>query len=204
MKIKKIKNKNYKLFKYNLLKLQLYARESFLETTTFSNNTIEQIEVYLKQMLKIIYKYHMYQFRILFIGFPIISKVKQVKFIYFTNHNFISENLWISGIFRNRFSILTYLTLIQSQNFAKRLKFLLTIKTKPHLVVVFNNEVETRTVNEFYKFGIPILSFNWSSLNTFKIVYKALGNYNFLEKNTKLIFNFLFYTLLKKTPLKSQ
>jgi hypothetical protein len=94
MKIKNIKNKNYKLFKYNLLKLQLYSNQPFFhQTTAFSNNIIEQIEVYLKQMLKIIYKYHIHQFKILFIGFPVVSKIKQMKFIYFTNHNFISENL---------------------------------------------------------------------------------------------------------------
>ena len=66
----------------------------------------------------------------------------------------------MSGVLRNRFSILTYLQLIESRNFSKSLKLLLTIKTKPHLVVMFNQKVETNTINEFYKAGIPILSFN--------------------------------------------
>jgi len=52
------------------------------------------------------------------------------------------------------------LKIIQSQNFSKNLQFLLTVKTKPHLVIIFNQKVETSTINEFYKAGIPILSFD--------------------------------------------
>ena len=160
MKTNKIKNRNFKLFKYNLLKLQIYSNQFHISNSTFSISILEQIEAYLKQVLKIIFEYHVCQFKILFIGFPVVSKMKQLKLMHFTNHNFISDKSWISGIFRNRFSILTYLKLIQSQNFSKNLKLLLTIKTKPHLIVLFNQKVETNTINEFYKAGIPILSFN--------------------------------------------
>ena len=180
MKVNLIKTRNYKLFKYNLLKLQIYSNESSFNISTFSNNVLEQIEAYLKQVLKIIFEYHMYQFKILFIGFPVVSKLKQMRLMHFTNHDFISEKSWISGIFRNRFSILTYLTLIQSQNFSKNLKLLLSVKTKPHLVVVFNQKVETNVINEFYKAGIPILSFNCKPLNMSKITYKTLGNFKFV------------------------
>jgi len=58
MKVHKIKNRNYKLFKYNLLKLQVYSDKSFPTTTDFSISIIEQIEAYLKQALKIIFEYH--------------------------------------------------------------------------------------------------------------------------------------------------
>ncbi len=204
MKTDKINNRNYKLFKYNLLKLQIYSNQPHFTVATFSNNMLEQIEAYLKQVLKIIFEYHVCHFKILFIGFPVISKMKQMKLLHFTNHNFISEKSWISGILRNRFSILTYLQLIQSQNFSKSLKLLLTIKTKPHLVVMFNQKVETNTINEFYKAGIPILSFNWNSLSGSKIAYHTLGNFDFVERNIKLTFFFLFYSLLKKTPLKKR
>jgi hypothetical protein len=201
MKIKKVKYKNYKLFKYNLLKLQVYSNTLSFKKSNFSNNILEQIETYIKQVLKIVFEYHLYQFRILFIGFPIISKIKQINLIHLTNHDFISEKSWISGILRNRFSILTYLKLIQSQNFSKSLQLLLTVKTKPHLVVIFNQKIETSMINEFYKAGIPILSFNWDSLNISKIIYQGLGNFNFIERNIKLTFFYLFYSLLKRTPL---
>jgi len=93
MKTSKIENKNYKLFKYNLLKLQIYSNKFSQDTTNLSNNILEQTEAYLKQVLKIIFEYHLCQFRILFIGFPVVSKMKQTKLIHLTNHNFISEKL---------------------------------------------------------------------------------------------------------------
>jgi hypothetical protein len=204
MKTGRIENLNYKLFKYNLLKLQIYSNQSHFAVANFSVSVLEQIETSIKQVLKIIFEYHVCQFKILFIGFPVLSKVKQMKLLHLTNHNFISEKSWISGVLRNRFSILTYLRLIESQKFSKSLKLLLTIKTKPHLVVMFNQKVETSTINEFYKAGIPILSFNWNSLSSLKIAYRTLGNFDFVERNIKITFFFLFYSLLKKTPLEKR
>jgi hypothetical protein len=96
---------------------------------------------------------------------------------------------------------LTYLKLVQSQNFSKSLRLLLEIKTKPHLVVIFNQTIEANLVHEFYKAGIPILSFDRNLSNTFKTAYKTFGNFNFVERNIKLTFFFLFYSLLKKSPL---
>jgi hypothetical protein len=80
----------------------------------------------------------------------------------------------------------------------------LTIKAKPHLVVIFNQKIETNVINEFYKTGIPILSFNCNFLNISKITYKVLGNFDFVEKNLKKTYFFLFYSILKKIPLKKK
>ena len=204
MKTRKVKNLKFKLFKYNLLKLQVYSDKPFFNIINLSNNILEQIEAYFKQVLKVIYEYHVWQFKILFIGFPVIPNIKQTKLLCFTNHYFITEKSWVSGIFRNRLSILTYLKLAQSLSFSKSIKLLLTVKTKPHLVVVFNQKIENNLINEFYKAGIPIIYFNWDYLNKFKLAYKTLGTFNFAEKNIKLTFFFLFYSLLKKTPLKKR
>jgi len=204
MKSNLTKVRNYKLFKYNLLKLQVYSSElecGFLPT---SNYILEQLEAYLKQSLKIVFEYHKRQLKILFVGFPVVSKIKQMKLIHFTNHNFISQKSWISGIFRNRFSIFSYLVSLQSQNFSKNLKLLLTVKAKPHLVVVFNQKVETNVINEFYKIGVPILSFNCDFLNVSKVTYKILGNFDFVEKKFKITYFFLFYSILKKIPFKKK
>jgi hypothetical protein len=91
MKTDRIKNPNYKLFKYNLLKLQIYSNRSHFAVANFSVSVLEQIETSIKQVLKIIFEYHVCQFKILFIGFPVLSKVRQMKLLHFTNHNFISE-----------------------------------------------------------------------------------------------------------------
>jgi ribosomal protein S2 len=204
MKINFIKTQNYKLFKYKLLKLQTYTKPIIFDTPNLSNTILDQIETYFKQVLKVIFEYHMNHLKILFIGFPIVSKKKQKKLIHFSNHNFIPEKSWISGIFRNRFSVITYLKLLQSQNFSKNVKLLLAVKTKPHLVVIFNHKIDINAVNELYKINVPILSFNCSFLQHPKITYKILGNFDFVKKNIKTIYFFLFYALLKKTPLSKK
>ena len=198
-KKQKIKNKlqNYRLFKYNLIKVQAYSK-----IFIFSDIILNQLEACLKQIFKIIFEYHINNFKILFIGFPVLHKMKQIKLIHFTNHDFISEKSWISGIFRNRFSILTYLKLIQSQNFSKNLKLLLSLKTKPHLIVICDHQnFETDAINEFYKSGIPIISFNYDFLNISKITYNMLGNFDLAKKDIKITYFFLFYSLLKKIPI---
>jgi len=197
MKVDKIENKKYKLFKYNLLKLQIYSKHSH----EFTNDLLEFLESHLKQTLKIIYEYHINHCRILFVGFPFTSETSQLKFIHNINHSFISEKSWISGVFRNRFSILSYLKFSQSQNTSKNIMSLLSVKTKPHLVVLFNQNLETIVINEFYKAKIPILSFGCSSSTDSKITYKIPGNLNFYKKNLQTIYFFLFYSLLKQRPI---
>lgn len=204
MKIKSAKIRNYKLFKYNLLKMQIYSNNLEKDASGMSNYILEHIEAYLKQALKIIFEYHKRQFKILFVGFPVVSKLKQMKLIHFTNHNFVSKKSWISGIFRNRFSILSYLTSLKAQNFSKRLKLLLTVKAKPHLVVFFSQDLETNMIDEFYKTGIPMLSFNCGFASISKITYKTIGNFNLIEKNLRVTYFFLLYSILKKTPFKKK
>ena len=89
--MKLIKTKNYKLFKHNLLQLQVYSIKSSSDEANLSNQTLEQIQVYLKQVLKVIFEYHVHSLKILFVGFPVICKTKQLRLARFTNHNFISE-----------------------------------------------------------------------------------------------------------------
>lgn len=87
--MKIINIKKYKLFKYNLLKLQLYKHTD--SSNIFSQSVLEQTEISLKQLLKIIYEYHVNNSKILFIGFPIMFKKQQIKLVNLTNHDFISQ-----------------------------------------------------------------------------------------------------------------
>lgn len=202
MKIDIIENKKYRLFKYNLLKLQIYSKENF--SYEFTNNLLESLETHLKQLLKIIHEYHINHCRILFIGFPLISKINQAKLVSRTNHSFIAEKSWISGIFRNRFSILRYLKTDQVDNLPKNINSLLSLKMKPHLVVIFDHNLETSVINEFYEAKIPILSFGCSSILDSKITYKILGNFDFLKTNLQIIYFFLLYSLLKQKPISKR
>ena len=74
----------------------------------------------------------------------------------------------------------------------------------PDLVVIFNSELETNIINEFYKTRIPILSFNYDFLNILKITYKTPGNFNFIKKNITITYFFLLYSILKKTNLNNK
>ena len=197
--MKIINIKKYKLFKYNLLKLQFYKHNNY--NNIFSKSVLEQTEISLKQLLKIIYEYHVNNSKILFIGFPVVFKKQQVKLVNLTNHDFISQKFWLNGTFRNRFSVFTYLKNLQLKNFSKSLNTLLTLKSKPHLVVFFDNNLETGVINEFYKAGIPVIVFNCKKINLEKALYKTLINLNFDNKNLKLTLFFFIYSILKKKQL---
>ena len=71
------------------------------------------------------------------------------------------------------------------------------------MVVVFNQKVETNVINEFYKAGIPILSFNCKPLNMPKITYKTLGNFKFVETNLRTAYFFILFNT-KKTPVNKK
>ena len=81
---------------------------------------------------------------------------------------------------------------------------MLEIKTKPHLVVIFNQTIEANLVHEFYKAGIPILSFDRNLSNTFKTAYKTFGNFNFVERNIKLTFFFFILLTTEKIPFRQK
>ena len=78
----------------------------------------------------------------------------------------------------------------------------MSLKTKPHLIVICDHQnFETDAINEFYKSGIPIISFNYDFLNISKITYNMLGNFDLAKKDIKITYFFLFYSLLKKIPI---
>merc|ERR1711982_4922 len=109
-----------------------------------------------------------------------------------------------SGIFRNRLSTIKYLKLSQSQKFSNNINYLLTIRTKPHLVVILDGSVEDNVIQEFYKGGIPIISFNHNKLNINKIAYNTLINFNPIKKNLNSMYFFLIYSLLKKQTISQK
>ena len=95
---------------------------------------------------------------------------------------------------------MTYLKLSQSQKFSENISNLLTIKTRPHLVVLFDGNSEEDVIQEFYKGAIPIISFNYDKLNVNKISYKTSVELNVKRKNLNSLYFFLIYSLLKKKP----
>jgi len=66
MKIEKIKNIKNKILKLKLIQTKIYDKKQYL-----NNIKIEDIEFRLKKILYIIYKYHISNKKILFIGNPL-------------------------------------------------------------------------------------------------------------------------------------
>ena len=97
-----------------------------------------------------------------------------------------------------------YLKLSQSQKFSNNINYLLTIKTKPHLVVILDGSVEDNVIQEFYKGGIPIISFNYKKLNINKVSYNTLIKFNSMRKNLNSMYFFLIYSLLKKQTISQK
>lgn len=195
-----------KIIKLHLLKSKIYLN-SFLENKI---NTLELIELYFKQALKIIYLYHLNYRKILFIGFPLINKKKFIKIMKSTNHCFIPETLWINGFFSNKFSVEK--NYINKKNLydinkkkntkLKKFNYLFNVKINPDLIVLFQKNLNINMVKECSKLKIPIVSFG-NCFSIQKISYEIPGNYNYRLKRLIIIYNLLLYTIFKKSFKKS-
>ena len=97
MKINKVKIKKNKFFKLFLLKNRLYLNNNTTNVSFF----IEQIILKIKQILKIIYKYHCCKKTILFIGSSNKLIINYNKILRFTNHFYLSKTFWVNGLISN-------------------------------------------------------------------------------------------------------
>merc|ERR1712037_838543 len=68
MKLKHIRVKKYKLMRLYLAKYEAYKQKG--STSVISDSVLDRLEIGLKKVLFIIYQYHIYNRRILFIGLP--------------------------------------------------------------------------------------------------------------------------------------
>lgn len=196
MKIKKIELKNYKLLNFKLIKTKILKKNHYL-----SSITLKDVEFRLKKILHLIYLYHLYNKKILFIGNPlnINNKLKQILFK--TKHIFIPKSAWISGLLTNQNSYLRTLFKEKTNKFNKITEKIIQLKKKSDLIVIVDQNCDLKAIEEGYKSQIPVISLN-SDLNIFnsKISYKIPGNF-ILPKN-KLKNNF-FYSMIISTIKKA-
>lgn len=205
MKVKKIRHEKYKVLKLHLLKSRVYqirSTKNFLNESL--NQNLEQSELHIKKALKIIYEYHSKNCKILFIGFPSSNIKLFSNLISNTQHFFIPSNLWINGLLANQTSISQFLlgsTFSQKSRLSlKNANSLLSIKTKPDLVVIFDQSIETDTLKELYNLDIPITFFGSKSVLNEQITYKIPGNFFFINQKVKNIISFLLCSIMKKIP----
>lgn len=206
MKIKKLNLKKNKLLKLNFINTKLYKKISI------NFITINEIIIRLKQSLKIIYKYHINNKRILFIGFSNNINNKFKPILKDTNHILLPNFIWPNGILTNKDSCFNYILKNQTSINQHLAKTLFKFHKKVDLIVLLDSFSEENILNESYNSKIPIISLS-DSLNIFdtRPSYKILGNLNFSRKNFKnnffyFILNSLFKkaTLLKKLELSTE
>jgi len=192
MKLKKIKIKKYKLMRMYLTKYEAYIKDSSFMFV--SDNVLDRLEIGFKKALFIIYQYHIYSKRILFIGLPYSRDKKILRVFLNSNHIFIPRSVWQQGLIGNKNSV--------SQKLKKKIYFqkFLEVKENPHLVVIFNEDNLSNMVSEILKLSIPIVYFGNSIKGFEGISYFIKGN--FVKKKMKNFFHFLIYSILKQPRYK--
>jgi len=188
MKINKTKSYKFKLVKLNLIKNKTYKKKhnNFIK--------IEDITNRLKKSLHIIYKYHINNKKIVFIGTPINIDPKFKKSLQNTKHVLIPKALWMNGIITNQFSCFKYLSKNQKLINNKISEILFKIKNKSDLVVILNTSENLNALEESYLARIPTISINCDlDITDLKSSYKVPGNFQFRKKKIRDTF---FYSIL--------
>jgi ribosomal protein S2 len=188
MKINKIKTHNFKLLKLKLIKTKIYKEKysKFIK--------IEDTNIRLKKSLHIIYKYHINNKKILFIGTPVNIDLTFKNLLQKTKHILIPTSLWLNGIITNQFSCFKYLFKNQKTINNKISKILFKIKNKSDLIVIFNTSDKISIINEGYSARIPIISINCNlEMTDEKSSYKVPGNFELRKKKIRDTF---FYSIL--------
>lgn len=194
MKINKVTSYTSKLVKLKLIKTKIYKKNdhNFIK--------IEDIVSRLKKALHVIYKYHIQNKRILFIGTPLYFDEKLKNLIKNTKHLYIPESVWMNGILTNQQSCFKYLFKNQKSINRKISTILFKTKKKSDLIVIFNSLDNPNALNEGYLTRTPVISLNLDKLDV-KSSYKVPGNFKFINKKIR---NNFFYSILSATLKKAQ
>jgi hypothetical protein len=140
MKIAKIINKKYSLLKLHLLKYQVYKK---INDHSLSNS-MENQEINLKKILKIIYLYHTNNKKIMFVGFPYSRSL-----IKSSSHTFlpkISRSIYVSNKLLNEFDLIIFYN--QNDKDSVILKGLCNLGIP--LIFVGNSDILNRNLLHFY------------------------------------------------------
>jgi ribosomal protein S2 len=187
--------------KTKLLKLKLIQTKTFTKKQNTNNIKIEDIECRLKKSLQVIYKYHIFKKRILFVGASYDINLKFKIFLSKTKHIFLPSNLWIKGAINNKTACFKHLLSNNSKNFNNKIsELLIQLKKNIDLIVILDKNESLNIINEGYNTRIPIISFdNNFNLHNNQFSYAIPGNSRFLKKKVRDKF---FYSLLISTLKK--
>ena len=180
-------------FKNKLLTLKLIKTRTYKNLNFFNSIKIKNIGFKLKKALYVIYKYHINNKQIVFVGTPLKLNKKLKYLLKNAQHVIIPESLWINGSIRNR--------LLNNSNNAIY-KILLKLKRTPDLIVILNKAENNTILEESYKTKILTISLS-GCLTKDNYNYTVPGKFRFIKKQIK---NNLFYALLiatLKKPIKN-
>jgi ribosomal protein S2 len=195
MKIKKIEQHSTKLMKLKILQTKIYDKKQYL-----TNNKIEDIEYRLKKIFYIVYKYHIFNKRILFVGLPSTMNSKITNLLKSSKHISIPENIWVRGAISNKKACFKHISKHNKTSSTKISELIFQLKKSIDLVIFFEKSANPDVLNESYISRIPVISIsNNLDIQNVKASYKVSGNFHF--DNKKVLDNF-FYSLLFATLKK--
>lgn len=195
MKTNKLTNNKNKLIKLRLIQTKIYKKKPV--NSVKINDVIPRI----KKAIFLIYRYHINNKRVLFIGTPLNLNKKFKKLFEKTNHIFIPESIWVSGILTNKESCFKNLKKNRNSIDNKVLKSLLPLKKQSDLIVILGNFSNPSVIKEAFKTETPTIILNQNP-NTIveRYGYTIPGNFTFTKKKIKDNF---FYSVLNTTFKKA-
>jgi ribosomal protein S2 len=188
------------IIKNKLIKLKLIETKIYKNTSTNSNKLID-ITTNLKKVLNIIYKYHINNKRILFVGASLNQTNLNFKKLFkSTKHLILPKSVWMNGILTNSTSCFKYI--IKNQNIINKnfSKALYQLNNNIDLIVVLESSYTNNILKESYLAKIPVILLgNTFTKKEIKPSYLVPGNFKFSEKKTKEDFFYLIlFAIFKK------
>jgi ribosomal protein S2 len=200
MKINKLPNSKNKLIKLKLIQTKIYKKNAK------NSIKINDISPRIKKAIFLIYKYHINNKRILFVGTPIKPDKKLKILLKNTKHVFIPESVWVSGILTNKEQCFKNLTKNRNPNENKILEILFPLKKKIDLIVILDSYSNQNVLNEAYATEVPTITLN-NNLNVTdeRSEYKIPGDFTFTKKKARdnFFFSILNTTFKKANPIKN-
>ena len=155
-------------------------------------NILKDFEFDTKLILKIIYQFHFYRKKILFIGDTVSFKNNFFfKCLKKTKHIHIFSDNWIPGVVKNKDLFLEQMSTVKNLKFddystlvrSKKIKISLNLIKKPALIVILDPKIKIEILKEIKTLHVPILSFN--KISTFKNLLTS----NYLTTDNSLLLN---------------
>jgi hypothetical protein len=199
MKIATTHNYKTKLLRLKLLKTKIYRNQE-----NFDYLLLKEMETRLKKILHVIYRFHVANKKILFIGTPLKLNNQIKQLLKNKKHSFIPESVWMNGIITNSSPSFKHLLKKHAVSSDKVSKSLFNLKNQSDLVVVLNEKLNLDALEESALRRVPTISLN-SNHNlpsTYLSTYKLSGDFSFAGKEIRNNLFFLFLnSLLKKAEI---